>query len=282
MSESVLRFVGADGEPVTATLHRATEDHAPLVILCHGFKGFREWGFWPCFAERLAASGFAALRIDFSHNGVRERDYDRLDLFERDTWTRHQQDLAAVLASLYDTDPTRPIALVGHSRGGADALFAAEREPRVAAVVAIAPVSYTRPDWPEVETTLERMGHYPVENTRTKQWMPVGREFFADAPLHDPVAAARRLAPRPLLVIHGDADTSVPLENGRRLVDAHGAAELVVIEGANHAFGATHPFRGPSPELRVVFEKTVDFLRSRTNGSRLEPGLKPSNRAAAG
>lgn len=282
MSESVVRFVGSDGEPVTATLHCTADERAPLAILCHGFKGFRDWGFWPCFAERLAANGLAALRIDFSHNGVRERDYDRLDLFERDTWTRHQVDLAAVLASLYADDPSRTIALVGHSRGGADALFAAERESRVVAVVAIAPVSYTLPDWPDVDATLESLGHYPIENTRTKQWMPVGREFFVDAARHDPVAAARSLAPRPLLVIHGDADTSVPLANGRRIADAHGAAELVVIEGANHAFGATHPFCGPSPELEQVFDVTIGFLRKCANGSRREPDLKPSNRATSG
>jgi len=38
-----------------------------------------------------------------------------------------------------------------------------------------------------------------------------------------------------------------------------------VIEGANHAFGATHPFRGPSPELEQVFDATIDFLRKCAN-----------------
>lgn len=260
MSESVLRFPGSGGEPVTATLHRTAHESAPLVLLCHGFKGFRDWGFWPHFATRLAAAGFSALRFDFSHNGVRERDYDRLDLFERDTWSRHAEDLDAVLRDLLREDPTRPLALVGHSRGGADAIFAAAREPRIRAVVALAPVSYTLPDWPDVEATLDRLGHYPIENTRTKQWMPVGRAFFEDAPRHDPLSAARSLAPRPLLVIHGDADTSVPIDCGRAIAAAHGAAKFLTIEGGNHVFGATHPFRSPTPELDRVITATLGFL----------------------
>lgn len=260
MSESVLRIPGSSGEPVTATLHPAAREDAPLVVLCHGFKGFRDWGFWPHFAARLAARGLASLRFDFSHNGVRERDYDRLDLFERDTWTRHAEDLDAVLAALFATSPSRSIALVGHSRGGADALFAAAREARVRAVVALAPVSYTLPDWPEVAATLERLGHYPIENTRTRQWMPVGRAFFEDAPKHDPLDAARRLAPRPLLVIHGDADTSVPIDCGRAIAAAHGAAKFLVIENGNHVFGATHPFRAPTRELDFAIDATIEFL----------------------
>jgi putative redox protein len=49
-----------------------------------------------------------------------------------------------------------------------------------------------------------------------------------------PVDAAERFAPRPLLVMHGDGDESVPVADSRVLAAAHGSAELRVIEGAGH------------------------------------------------
>ncbi len=46
--------------------------------------------------------------------------------------------------------------------------------------------------------------------------------------------AARRFAPRPLLVMHGDDDESVPTSDARQLADAHGSAELSLLAGAGH------------------------------------------------
>jgi putative redox protein len=49
-----------------------------------------------------------------------------------------------------------------------------------------------------------------------------------------PAEAARRLAPRPLLVMHGDDDESVPVADARVLAEAHGSAELRLVAGAGH------------------------------------------------
>jgi putative redox protein len=48
------------------------------------------------------------------------------------------------------------------------------------------------------------------------------------------VGAANRLAPRPLLVLHGDDDESVPTSDARQLAQAHGSAELRILAGAGH------------------------------------------------
>ena len=49
-----------------------------------------------------------------------------------------------------------------------------------------------------------------------------------------PTDAARRFAPRPLLLLHGDDDESVPTADSRVLAEAHGSADLQVISGAGH------------------------------------------------
>ena len=45
----------------------------------------------------------------------------------------------------------------------------------------------------------------------------------------DAIAAARMLAPRPLLVLHGSDDDVAPLDDARLLAEAHGSAELRVV-----------------------------------------------------
>lgn len=54
----------------------------PLVIFCHGFKGFKDWGGFPYMMEKMAGEGFAALSFNFTYNGVTETNptqFSRLD-----------------------------------------------------------------------------------------------------------------------------------------------------------------------------------------------------------
>jgi putative redox protein len=48
----------------------------------------------------------------------------------------------------------------------------------------------------------------------------------------DGVAAARRLAPRSLLVLHGSDDDVVPVEDAYAIAAAHGSAELRIVPTA--------------------------------------------------
>jgi len=49
-----------------------------------------------------------------------------------------------------------------------------------------------------------------------------------------PVAAAQRFAPRPLLLVHGEDDEDVPGSDTRQLAEAHGAADVRVLDGGGH------------------------------------------------
>ena len=99
------------------------------VILCHGFKGFGRWGFFPYLAERLAAEGLTAVTFDFSGSGVgpdRET-FTELHAFAanslsssapsgsgRDCPPCARRGAAAALKTLTSKSPTRtrPIAIV--------------------------------------------------------------------------------------------------------------------------------------------------------------------------
>ena len=58
-------------ETPTALLHGLVDlpdepGERPTVVICHGFKGFMEWGFFPALATLLAERGFVAVRVNLS------------------------------------------------------------------------------------------------------------------------------------------------------------------------------------------------------------------------
>jgi pimeloyl-ACP methyl ester carboxylesterase len=255
---------GSDGRPVRAVRHGPGE--GPAVLVAHGFKGFKDWGSFPWICDRIAEAGLGAIRFDFSHNGVEARDFDRLDLFLLDTPRRHQEDLAALAAAV-----PGPLGLLGHSRGGADAILFAAGEPRVACVATLASAAYAGTRLADVEDVLRARGYVPIPNARTKQEMPVGRHAFEEAERLSVQAAARALD-RPLLLVHGSADESVPIAQQAKLASWAANARVVVLEGAGHTFGAVHPFRGPTPDLQAAMEQVVPFFREHLVPAGGQPG----------
>ena len=263
------------GQPIHGDLRRPEGDGPhPVAVVCHGFKGFKDWGFHPWLGERLAAADLAAVHFNFSRNGVRvaDGDIEDLDAFRKNTLSIERDDLDTVLDSVLagrldsSLDPSR-LGLVGHSRGGGIALLGASERREVKALATWAAVSHfdriadqaTLAEW-------RRSGVYEVLNARTGQILPMGVDFLDDVlgnrarlDLH---SAARRLA-SPWLVVHGTADETVPFVEAEELVAASGGpARIAAIGGAGHTFGAVHPFAGPTPDLEAALAATLEHFRA--------------------
>ena len=262
------------GEPIhgDARLPEAPGPH-PVVVCCHGFKGWKDWGFHPWLGESLAAAGLAAVHFNFSRNGVKapDGDIEDLDAFRGNTLSIERDDLDtvldAVLAGRVDAalDPAR-LALLGDSRGGGIALVGASERQEVKALATWAAVSHF--DRIHDEATLaewRRTGVYEVLNSRTGQLLPMGVAFLDDVlgnlPRLDLLAAARRVT-APWLVVHGTADETVPFAEAEELVAAGRTGRLAPIDGGGHTFGAVHPFAGPAPHLDTALEATLAHLRA--------------------
>tara|TARA_B100000768_G_scaffold109300_1_gene101367 strand:+ start:19166 stop:19774 length:609 start_codon:yes stop_codon:yes gene_type:complete len=77
-----------------------TVAHAPLIIFCHGYKGFKDWGAWNLLAKTFADSGIAFLKFNFSHNGgsvEQPIDFPDLEAFGHNNYTKELDDLSQVL-----------------------------------------------------------------------------------------------------------------------------------------------------------------------------------------
>jgi len=249
----------------------------PPVVICHGFKGFMDWGFFPYLAELLAARGYAAVRFNFTGAGVRPGEdlVSDPEAFKADTYSRELEELEEVIEAVEDGlgaghVAPGPIGLIGHSRGGGVALLAAAsercRDP-IGALITWAAIADTDRFTPEQKAAWRRDGELPVVNARTGQRLAIGLDALRDleenrAALDLAAAAGRRTAP--WLIVHGEADETVPVAEAHRLhAAAAPPAELLVPPGpgAGHTFGAVHPFAGPTPVLIQAMNATQRWLR---------------------
>lgn len=239
------------------------------VVLVHGFKGFKDWGFFPWLAERMVEEGFASVVPNFSLNGIGRdpEEFTELDAFGRNTLSREVEELSLVLEGLGDGTllpiPPERVGLVGHSRGGGDAILAAARGGVDALVTWAAVADFDR--WgDEVKEEWRASGRIHVLNGRTGQQMPLDLTLLTDFEENrealDIEAAASRLE-APWLILHGTDDVSVQVEDARRLARANTSARLHLVEDAGHTFEATHPLDGIPTPLREATDHTVAHLR---------------------
>jgi dipeptidyl aminopeptidase/acylaminoacyl peptidase len=247
----------------------------PTVVICHGFKGFMEWGFFPHLATLLAERGFVAVRFNVSGSGMRPGDELVTDpeAFRENTYSRELEELLAVLEATGETiapgrvDRDR-LGLFGHSRGGANALLASARSPwreRVKVLVTWSAIADVDRFTPGQKEEWRRQGELTVVNARTGQRLALGLGMLDDiegrrAGLDLLAAAAGRRAP--WLLVHGTEDESVPVAEAHRLAErAAGDTELTLVPGANHTFGSRHPFAGPTPHLVQALNATQRWYR---------------------
>lgn len=242
---------------------------APVVVICHGFKGFRTWGMFPHLARRLALGGRAVATFDFSHNGIGDVDgeFTRLDRFREQTVSRAVSDLGFVLQALDDVRPM-PLSgladdgafhLVGHSLGGGVAVLQAADDARIRSLALLNGVSHLRRVPDEALDELRATGAVSIPNLRTGQIMALGQAWFDDLPHHDVRAAARRLS-LPAVVLGGTLDQTVPFAEAEHLAEWIPGAVLHAVADGDHTFGAKHPWLGWTRPLEVVAEILDEFL----------------------
>lgn len=264
-----------DGLTIRGEIYPA-EPSTGTVILCHGFKGFAHWGFFPYLAQKLAENGLTAITFDFSGSGIgRDRDsFAEPEAFAGNTLSRELEDLELLVDYAKRTKLIKgKFGLFGHSRGGGTAiLFAAAADSDVCALVTWAAISYPN-RWSSEDAVKWRLqGYADVTNSRTGQVMRMGIALLDDVELHGKAklnieAAAGRIKV-PWLIVHGSGDETVPSSEGDRLhAVSPGVSTLRLIEGANHGFDARHPLTEVPPVLeKVVLETVTFFVRNATPG----------------
>ncbi len=271
------QIAGAEGEPIFGDTHTPPGPPAGVVIVAHGFKGYKDYGMFPRIAETIAARGLIAHRFNFSHSGMTNETatFARPDLFERDTWNKQVYDLRAVIEAVTaGTLDGRelPFVLFGHSKGGVSVLLAAgryadtDRSPQPAGVATASAPSTCNSLTAGQQQALTEQGFLVSPSSRTGQELRVGRIHLTEqleAPDdHDLLKVAGRIT-CPVLIVHGEADPTVPAACAGQIAGAlSGAAHVEIVTGADHVFNTPNPMPAdadPSPQLATMLAALGDF-----------------------
>ena len=225
MREEKVSFVNLRGQPLNGVVHHP-QAGIPRggVILCHGMESNKESDKLILLSRALAERGLLALRFDFACAGPGK--------FEEITYSGEVDDLSTAFAFMRDRHPGK-IALLGSSMGGTVALLFAARHADVATVVTIA-----APVHPE------RFTSRLLTLAQVQQWRKTGYTFYHGqrinvSLLHDlekiNVPEAVKKINCPVLILHGDRDDVVPVEEAHDLYRyLPGIKELSILDGADH------------------------------------------------
>lgn len=195
------------------------------VILVHGQNNNRGDAYIRLIplAGDLTRKGYNVLAFDLRAHGESEGTYRTFGDLER-------RDLKGAVDYLVSRGaPAEWVGAIGFSLGAATVLMTAPEEPRIRAVVADS--SYA--DFRELlDANLDE--HSGLPEFMSPLIILVAKAFIGDMDAVKPERVIDDIAPRPLLIVHGTVDDTVPLEHAYRLAAAHPPAELWILEGVNH------------------------------------------------
>ena len=257
-----------DGLSIRGEVYRPATSIGSVVV-CHGFKGFAHWAFFPYVARKLAEKELTAITFDFSGSGIGpdRESFTQAEAFANNTFTRELEDL-----ELLEEYARRrhwiagKFGLFGHSRGGGMAiLYAAAEGSNVNSLVTWAAISYTNRWSPEDTLVWRKRGYAEVTNSRTGQVMRLGTDLLDDVELHGKtkvnIEGAAKKIKVPWLIVHGTGDETVPSREAEHLHSlSDGVSTLRLIKDANHGFDARHPLSEVPPVLEKVVNETVQFF----------------------
>lgn len=207
---------------------RYTGKKQPVAIIAHGFNGTHAYS---CnYFETLNKMGYQCYAFDFPCGSVNSRsDNNTRNMSILD----EQSDLEAIVKYFKeqpDTDADN-IVLIGESQGGlVSALTAASLKNDVAKLVLVFPALCIPDNWNK---------RYPkvsdIPETTCLWNVPIGRRFFMEIRDMDVFKLIKRFK-KPVLIVQGDADNVVSMDDSRRAVKLYKSASLHVIPGAGHGF----------------------------------------------
>ena len=196
-------------------------DGSPVLLICqdfpHGREGFEYLDV--ALADRVAeAVGWLAFVFNYRGCGNSEGS------FSFGGW---KQDIDAAISHLLEQH--REIWIAGFGVGATLGIRSAAENRQIQGVAAIS-ASDGLQNWTSSELmsfARRKKAIREEEQQEANKWAEEMQTFGASDVMD-------KLKSRPLLVIHGQEDQLVPMFDARAIADAHGSADLRILEGGGH------------------------------------------------
>jgi len=226
-----IQFSNLSGEKLAGTFHVPSDNSRHGIILGHCFTCSRHTKILRDLSLALVDVGFKVLRFDFSGNGQSEGN------FSESSYSKQVDDIKTA-ASFMSAQDVSWIGVAGHSMGAMVALLAASQMDSIKAICTLAAKASPLQSF----HFLSQDQIQELQKTGRVNFISRGRNlelteaFFADAAKYDLSSIMPSLL-QPLMVVHGDMDEIIPVENAYKLQQyKRSNTELAIISGADHMF----------------------------------------------
>jgi pimeloyl-ACP methyl ester carboxylesterase len=268
-------YTGAEGKLASYDIQYTANQKRPLLVFCHGFNGFKDWGAFNLMSDFFVQKGFQFVKFNFSHNGTSPEhpsDFVDLEAFGNNNFEKELEDIDALLVhlkkeSFADCANFEKVYLIGHSKGGATALAYTLSHSEISACATLAAVLDPVARYGKQKDKLwKENGVKFVVNGRTKQKMPLYYQLVENTQKIKDKLDIRNLLKsdkRKFLFIQGDKDEAVPVTE-INLVKNLRNCTVSIIEEANHVFGASHPYTNADlpNDLENALSQIANFFES--------------------
>jgi uncharacterized OsmC-like protein/fermentation-respiration switch protein FrsA (DUF1100 family) len=229
MKPHTFSFANKNGYKLSAQIEfPVNQKPLAFAIFAHCFTCSKNLLAIKHISRGLTSKGIAVLLFDFTGLGSSEGD------FESTTFTSNIHDIFAASTFLSENYEA-PKIIIGHSLGGAAALFAGAQLDCIEAVVTIGapfdPYHVTKLLAEKVDEIQEK-GKATV-NIGGRPFT-IAKGFIDDLKNHEPVEVAKKLR-KALLILHSPQDTIVGIENAAKMYAAaiH-PKSFISLDGADH------------------------------------------------
>lgn len=243
--EEKVYFTNSKGDKLCGILSNPTGDKTrPIIISSHGFGSNKNSSTYTNLQSRLNDANISVLRFDFFGHGESEGKFEDITISEG------VDDILGAIKFLKQTGYSK-IGLLGSSFGGICSIMAASKVKDLYILVLKSPVS----DYTSMQLLKHgqdgvrkwREGGYIIHTSHDGKKHRLNYTFFDDFKNNDAYASATRIE-IPALIVHGDQDEVVPIEQSKKTCGLIKGCRLEIIEGLGHHY--TNP---------AHFEKFLDL-----------------------
>ena len=227
MNEERITFVNSRGDTLSGVLHHPAQGTPRgAVILCHGMESNKESEKLVYLGRAMAQRNIMALRFDFRYVG------ESSGKFEDITYSGEVADLKAAHALMSSRNPGK-IAILGSSMGGTvSLLFAAQQSSLAALVTVAAPIHPER--FPSRVLTPAQAEQWRARGFTHHNGQRINLSLLHDLESLNVPEAVKKIT-CPVLILHGDADEVVPVEEAYEInACLTNSKRLLILPGTDH------------------------------------------------
>jgi esterase/lipase len=229
MSAQKIKFFNLNNQLLAAILEVPENEIKGYAIFAHCFTCNKNLTAVKNIGKALNSKGIAVLRFDFTGLGESEGD------FENTNFSSNIQDLLSAAKFLEDNYKA-PKIMIGHSLGGAAAIYAAAMLDSIKVIATVG-----APSAPDHVTHLFKNGIDNIIENGIANVTIGGRDFtiikkqFIDDINSKNLAETLKKLHKPILILHSPQDTTVGIENAAEIYQAaHHPKSFISLDGANH------------------------------------------------